>query len=401
MWIHGGAFVHGSADIYDARRLADRGNIIVVTANYRLGALGFLAHPSLAPDGQAGNYGLADQQAALRWVHDNIANFGGDPGKVTIAGESAGGMSVCDHLVAPGSAGLFRAAIIQSGPCQAQADLPTAQRLSLDYAASVGCGDPSAAANCLRALPASKLAGAPWYYHIGSDDLTGPVTGSPLLPVDPITAAAQGRAAKVPVLIGTMHDEGTLSVATQFIQFGRLPEYPAVLTDTFGPVGAQIAARYPLDRYGGDAALAYAAAVTDGVFACPSDRIAGSLTQAAPVYGYEFNDRDAPAPDALRRVPFPVGASHSLELRYLFDMGGAPPLDPAQLRLSDEMIRYWARFVTTGAPQVDGQPPWPTLGRNTAAGPRMSLQAPEVRTFSDYNEAHQCAFWATVPLRSR
>jgi para-nitrobenzyl esterase len=401
VWIHGGAFVNGSSDIYDARWLADRGNIIVVTLNYRLGALGFLAHPSLAPKGQSGNYGLADQQAALRWVHENIANFGGDPAKVTLAGESAGAMSVCDHLVAPGSAGLFRAAIIQSGPCQAQADLPTAQSVSLDFAASVGCGDPRTAADCLRGLPVSKLDSPPWYYHVGSDSLTGPVTGTSPLPLDPVTAAAQGRAAKVPVLIGTTHDEFTLFVATQYMQVGQVPDYPAVLNDTFGPAGAQIAARYPLDRYGGDAALAYSAAVTDGVFACPSDRIAGSLTQAAPVYGYEFNDRNAPAPDPLRSVPFPVGASHSLELRYLFDVGGAPPLDPAQQRLSDEMIRYWAGFVTTGAPQVDGQPPWPALGRNVTDGARMSLQTPEVHTFSDYDEAHQCAFWTSVPLPSR
>jgi carboxylesterase type B len=109
VWIHGGGFVNGSGEVYDARRLASRGDIVVVTLNYRLGALGFLAHPALGPAGQVGNYGLADQQAALRWVRDNIANFGGDPGKVTVAGESAGGMSVCDHLVAPGSAGLFRA----------------------------------------------------------------------------------------------------------------------------------------------------------------------------------------------------------------------------------------------------------------------------------------------------
>ncbi len=106
VWIHGGAFVNGSGGTYDARRLAARGDIVVVTLNYRLGALGFLAHPALGPPGEVGNYGLADQQAALRWVRDNIADFGGDPDKVTVAGESAGGMSVCDHLVAPDSPGV-------------------------------------------------------------------------------------------------------------------------------------------------------------------------------------------------------------------------------------------------------------------------------------------------------
>ena len=182
VWIHGGGFVNGSGDIYDARWLVARGGIIVVTLNYRLGALGFLAHPALAADGDVGNYGLADQQAALRWVHDNIAGFGGDPGKVTIAGESAGAMSVCDHLVAPGSAGLFRAAVIQSGPCQAQADRTTAERASVDYAASVGCTDVQTAAACLRAVPSDKLEAPPVYYRLGDDGLTGPISGTPSCP---------------------------------------------------------------------------------------------------------------------------------------------------------------------------------------------------------------------------
>ena len=370
----------------------------MVTLNYRLGALGFLAHPALAPDGQAGNYGLADQQAALRWVRDNIKNFGGDPAKVTIAGESAGAMSVCDHLVSPASVGLFRAAIIQSGPCQAQAALATAQRVSIDYAASLGCGDPDTSADCLRRLAVTKLNTPPAYYHIGSDGLTGPVTGTPLLPLDPVAAAAQRRIARVPVLIGTTHDEFTLFVASQYLRLGRRPDYPAVLTDTFGAAAPRIAEQYPLSSYGGDPALAYSAAVTDGVFACPADRIADSLTSAAKVYGYEFNDRAAPAPAPLKSVPFPVGASHSLELRYLFDIAGAPPLNPAQQRLSDQMITYWARFVTTGAPQADGLPSWPALSPGLD-GPRMSLQTPEVHTFTDFGDTHQCPFWASLPAR--
>lgn len=160
VWIHGGGFFNGSGDIYDARWLAEEGDIVVVTINYRLGALGFLAHPALGSPGEVGNYRLADQQAALSWVRANIANFDGDPGKVTIAGESAGGMSVCDHLVAPGSAGLFRAGIIQSGPCQAQADLPTAAKISLDYAAQAGCGDPDTAPNACPHCPRTTGGGA-------------------------------------------------------------------------------------------------------------------------------------------------------------------------------------------------------------------------------------------------
>ena len=397
VWIHGGAFINGSSDLYGARALAAEGDLVVVTVNYRLGSLGFLAHPALGAPGQVGNYGLQDQQAALRWVKDNIGGFGGDPAKVTIAGESAGGMSVCDHLVAPESAGLFRAAIIQSGPCQAQAPLATAEKSSLTYAKTVGCPDPVTAAACLRALPPAALEAPPWYFHIGADGLTGPITGTAALPVDPVTAFASGGAARVPVLIGTNHDEFTLFTAIQYLRLGRLPtaaEYPKELADTFGADGPVVAEHYPLSRYGGSVARAYSAAVTDGVFACLADRMAGDLAAAAPVYTYEFNDPDAPAPEALKNVPFPIGASHSLELRYLFDVGGAPPLNAAQQTLSDQMIGYWSEFVSTGVPGMGGAPVWPQLDPHAEARPTMSFQPGGSRVITTFAEDHQCGFWA-------
>jgi para-nitrobenzyl esterase len=392
VWIHGGAFVNGSGDIYDARRLVARGNIIVVTLNYRLGALGFLAHPALGENGDVGNYGFADQQAALRWVRDNIANFGGDPHKVTIAGESAGAMSVCDHLVAPGSAGLFRAAIIQSGPCQAVGDRPTAERVSLDYAAAAGCGDPATAADCLRDLPLEKLGQPPMYYRLGGDSLTGPISGTASLPVDPMSAIAAGHAARVPVLIGTTHDEYTLFAATQFLKNGQMPDYPAELAAMFDSDSGRVAQQYPVTRYG-NSALAFAAVVTDDLFACAANTMAKGLSRDADVYGYEFNDRNAPAPEPLRTVPFPVGASHSLELRYLFDVVGAPQLNSAQQKLSDEMIGYWTGFVATGAPRARDALDWPAF--DGTDGPWMSLQTPEVRPFTQFADDHQCAFWAS------
>jgi para-nitrobenzyl esterase len=394
VWIHGGAFANGSGDTYDARRLVARGGIVVVTINYRLGALGFLAHPALAPDGDAGNYGFEDQQAALRWVHDNIAKFGGDPAKVTIAGESAGAVSVCDHLVAPGSAGLFRAAILQSGLCQVQGDLAKAQKVSLDYAASVGCADPGTAAACLRDLPAEKLKNPPWYYPLGKDGMTGPVTGTAELPVDPMTAFAQGKAARVPVLIGTNHDEWRLFTALQYLALGKMPEYPQALADWFGADSDRVAAQYPLERYG-NAAQAYSAVVTDNVFACPASQMASELSHGVQVFSYEFNDQDAPAPEPLSTVPFPVGAAHSLEVQYLFDADGGSRLDRAQQNLSDEMISYWASFVANGAPHADGAPVWPAIGG--ADGPWMSLQTPDLRTITSFNDDHQCALWATIP----
>jgi para-nitrobenzyl esterase len=400
VWIHGGGFINGSSDVYDARRLTSRGDIVVVTVNYRLGALGFLAHPALGPAGRVGNYGFADQQAALRWVRDNIANFGGDPGRVTLAGESAGGMSVCDHLVAPGSAGLFRAAIIHSAPCQAQGTREEAEKVSLNYAAMAGCGDPTTAAQCLRDLPVAKLHKAPYYFRFGKDLLlTGPITGTAALPVDPISGFANGRAARVPVLIGVNRDEATLFLAAWMLQLGEsftVESYPRQLEETFGDNAAEVGERYPLERFEGSAPLAFSAAITDSLFACAADRTWEDLAVHEPVYAYEFNDREAPAPEPLRQLPFPLGASHSLELRYLFDVGGAPPLAPEQRALSDQMIDYWSHFITTGSPSAPGRPEWPEIGLNPRAGKVFSLQPDGSRVVTTFEQEHQCAFWASV-----
>lgn len=394
VWIHGGGFLNGSSDIYNARWLTTRGGIVVVSINYRLGALGFLAHPALAADrDQLGNYGLADQQAALRWVRDNISAFGGDPAKVTIAGESAGAISVCDHLVAPESAGLFRGAIMQSGPCQAQADLPAAERISVDYAAKAGCAAGPTAARCLRELPADRLIGGPPYVRIGANVLTGPVTGTSRLPAAPQTLVGRGATARVPVLIGNTADEFTLFVAMTYLRRKGLPPYRTLLADTFGAEAPLVAGHYPLDRYDGSTALAYAAAVTDGVFACPIGAYATALARrdGATVYAYEFNDRTAPAPEPMRTLPFSVGAGHALELRYLFDMGGAPALNIAQRALADQMIAYWTRFVTTGMPDAPGQPPWPPL--NPERPQQLSLQTGRPVMTDDFAERHNCGFW--------
>lgn len=413
VWIHGGGFLNGSADIYDARWLTTQGDVIVVTVNYRLGTLGFLAHPELADGGQAdsgqvGNYGLLDQQAALRWVRDNIANFGGDPSRVTVAGESAGAMSVCDHLISPGSAGLFRAAIMQSGPCQVQAPRAAAERISQEYAASVGCSDGHNAAQCLRELPVARLEKRLAYIGFGDDRLPGPIIGTREVPRDPIAAAAAGQAARVPVLIGTNSDEFNMFVAVQYLQNNdTLPSYQQMLARTYGSKAEMVAAQYPLDRYGGSPGLAYATSVTDSVFACPVNQLTIGLAGGAPVYAYEFSDRSAPAPDPLRKAPFPIDASHSLELRYLFDVGGAPALNPEQRELSARMIQYWTQFVKSGTPLVTDQPSWPEfgvdaqqIGTDSVTGSRLELQLGALPVSTDFAARHQCDFWSSVKASS-
>ena len=167
------------------------------------------------------------------------------------------------------------------------------------------------------------------------------------------------------------------------------PTIPELLSEAFGPDADAVAHHYPPERFGGSVPLAYSAATTDGVFGCVADRMADALSEAGPVYSYVFDDASAPAPEPLREAPFPVGAGHSLELRYLFDVGGAPPLNPDQQRLSEEMIDYWSRFVATGWPGSD----WPALNEGDEDG-RMSLQPGGNRVTTDFERVHECPFWA-------
>ncbi|WP_405167893.1 carboxylesterase family protein [Nocardia sp. NBC_01499] len=399
VWIHGGSFTSGSGDSYVPQTLATTGDMVVVTLNYRLGAPGFLAHPALAHDDQVGNFGLLDQQAALRWVRDNIAGFDGDPRKVTIAGESVGATSVCDHLVAPDSQGLFRAAIMQSGRCQAQADRPSAIQASQAYAETLGCSDPDTRDTCLRDLPVNALiAQPPAFYRVAGLPIIGPATGQRTLP-NPLDALASTTGAKVPVLIGTNHDEFAVFLAGEMAATHRqmtAEQYLPRLAVDFGDQAESISAAYPLERYP-QPALAYVAVITDFAFACPNARIAETMAAGAPVYAYEFNDPAPPAPTALSAPPFPLGAAHSLELPYLFDhIDGATNLSTdAQQALSRQMIDYWTRFVNTGDPNSPNQPPWPRLDQ----GQRLTLRPGTSTTTDTYEHNHQCELWNTLPAR--
>src|SRR2546421_7421473 len=219
-WIHGGGLQNGSSNQHDGSLIVQRTGVVVVTINYRLGVFGFLAHPGLTAEaGQAGNYGLLDQQAALRWVHRNIAAFGGDPDQVTIGGESAGGWSICAHLSAPGSAGMFAAAMIQSGSCVSQT-LAQAEANGTAAGQALGCTD----AACLRAVPAARLVDTTINARF--------VSGVPALPENPDTAVRAGRFARVPLVIGANLDEGR-TFAQGFIGQTQV-QYTGFVRSTFG-----------------------------------------------------------------------------------------------------------------------------------------------------------------------
>ncbi len=398
VWIHGGGLTQDGARNYDPTTLAADG-VVVVTINYRLGALGFLAHPALAarPGGPAGNYGLMDQQAALRWVQANVRTFGGNPHNVTIAGESAGGLSVLAQMVSPGSRGLFQKAIIQSGAFALnQQPLAAAETAGEAFAANAGCPDQTAA--CLRKLPVADLVSAPFA------GIPGVVDGQVL--TEPIgTALAAGRFARVPVLDGTNHDEERI-----FVSFGRavsggsnvgIPgqqvtassyqtDIAAVLAVPAGRAAA-IAAQYPLAAYP-SAAVAFSTLVGDASFACPALQLDSLTAKRAPTFGYEFNDDAAPEIFAPPLIP-PAVATHGSELQYLFDLPNAPvptPLNAGQQALADSMRAAWARFAATGNPATTAVP-WPAFGDGAQM---LSLVPPRPSVETDFAVGHHCSFWA-------
>src|SRR5271166_124257 len=314
VWIHGGGLVQDGARNYDGTKLAAAG-AVVVTINYRLGALGFLAHPALAsrPGGAAGNYGLMDQQAALRWVQRNIAQFGGDPHNVTIAGQSAGGLSVLAQLVSPGARGLFQRAIVQSGAfALTQQPLAAAEAAGEKFATAVGCADQTA--QCLRSVPVSDLVNS---FGV---EIPGVVDGS-VLTQSIGTAIAHGQFARVAILNGITHDEEMIFVDALGIAVSGgtdvpVPDrpvtpanYQANIAAVLGVPDARaaaIAAEYPP---GASADLAFSALVSDANFACPALQLDRWTASRVPTYAYQFNDDHAPVNVAPPGVLPPV-ATH-------------------------------------------------------------------------------------------
>jgi len=292
--IHGGGLTTGAGDQHDGSLIVTTDHIIVVSINYRLGPFGFLDIPGLGAITATanGNFGLLDQEAALRWVHRNIAAFGGDPAKVTIDGESAGGWSDCALLASPPARGLFRGTIMQSGSCASQSPA-TAQAASLAFAKQAGCPDAGTAAACLRALPEATLLGASSSYQ---PEFT---YGGPELPEADASAVAAGRYDRVPVLIGTNHNEGrTFSQG-----FTGLTQQQAdqVITSLYGARAPQILARYPWSSYPSPYTAAYMigdiwtdSGFLAGIGGCPEQNLAGQFASTTRAYFYQFDDLQAP-----------------------------------------------------------------------------------------------------------
>ena len=376
VWIHGGGFTGGSGalDIYNGSRLAAKG-AVVVTINYRLGPFGFLALPALSAESGAGSgtYGLQDIIAALRWVRRSIAAFGGDPDKVTVAGQSAGAIAVNELLLAPSARGLFARAIAESGSGMGVGAprLADAERTGERLLAAAGAADLAA----LRALPADKIltaapAFAPKLDGKGPPAPTFiPVQDGAILPDTP-DHAATAAVAPVPLMTGYNADEARRP--------GQ-PESPADFEDyvrgRYGAMAERFLALYPHRT---------AAEAADSMEVIARDRSMASLVIFAeqrsgasgqPVYAYLFTH---PVPVAQ---PPGWGTFHTGEVPYLFDMldTSRRPYGAEDDRIADQISAYWLGFMRTGVPGGDGMAPWPAVRSGTGEvmmlGDRVASQA--------------------------
>jgi len=404
VWIYGGGLTSGSSASYDLSTVVKKGNVVAVSMNYRLGILGFLATQGLADEagGMSGNYGLLDQQLALRWIKDNIANFGGDPNNVTIFGESAGGRSVCGHLLAPRSSGLFHRAIIQSGPCASSIYTPEASyKLAKSYAAATGCSrdNPAQEVACLRELPVEKLLNAQGSANIISSDMSPRFNADGVTISTPQQAFASGKFNRVPVLKGSNQFEGRFITALLFDLAGkRLNEeiYAQILTEKFGAADAKkILAQYPPSKYP-SLSEALAAVYGDSSYSCPTYSDIRHLAESGvPVYSYEFRE---PNPPSL--LPIPLGATHATELAFMLQAPegrmAATRLNPGQLRLSDQMISYWVNFARNGDPNGESLPQWKPY--DSASDNFFSLTTDEsgLRDYLEFKADHSCDFWSAL-----
>ncbi|HZW26829.1 MAG TPA: carboxylesterase family protein [Trueperaceae bacterium] len=356
VYLYGGAFVNGSTVallyedgplVYDGARLAATQDVVVVTLNYRVGALGFLA----GVGGLEGNYGLRDQQLAMRWVKENAAAFGGDPERVTLAGQSAGAMSVTAHLTAvPSSTGLFSAAIVMSNPAGLPyKDMTEARRVGEAFARAAGCprrGDPVA---CLRALPVEEVLETQTRRLVVTSVLRSGVDGlllwSPVVDGEFLVGVPIGEAFAsgydVPAMIGTTTGEGVIFGYGGGARMGFM-EMSVAAQVLLGRQAGDLVMRHYSPGFGRDQRPAWMQMFTDVVFRCPSLGLA--LAGSAPTYVYEFEH----LPDqGLYRVPACAELScHSQDVPYVFGVASGPrSFTPAERELSGFVQGLWGAFA--------------------------------------------------------
>lgn len=405
VFLHGGGQRESAGHEYVADWLVTRGQpVVYVSINYRLNVLAFFAHKALSaedPQLGAGNYAALDQIQALRWVRDNIDAFGGDPGNVTIFGESGGAQAVCVLMASPPARGLFHRAISQSGPCQWQffPSITASEQRGAQIAAQLGCREPDPMP-CLRALPASAvLAGERGANSLLDTSAAQPAWGTGVLPLPIREAFASGRFTRVPFMQGANRDEGMFHLAGRHDGGGRpvTPEqYPTLLAQHLGASRvAAVQQRYPLSKYAAPI-FALAAALTDSgtvsnnrVGICNTHLAHQLAAPHVPLYAYEFADRTAPYPAPIFNAPGNLpAAGHTKELSYLFHQG---ELTAPQRAVSDLMIRYWTNFAARGDPNGPGLPMWPLYGTDEQMV--MVFEPAGASADAGFYERGNCRFW--------
>lgn len=420
VWLHPGAFQAASSNLpaQDGQRFASTRSAIVVIPNYRLGALGFLSHRALAAEDPmhpaSGNYGLADQRAALAWVRQNIEGFGGHPGNVTLAGTSAGGDSTSLHLVSPLSRGLFQRAIIQSGSATTRrASASEAEQQGDRFAAALGCRDDATVLTCLRAASRDQVLQA---LPIGQAQVVedartdwGPVVDGIEVPGQPRDLFRRGLFSRVPTIIGVQRDEGWTFVDRSFPSGLTALQYEQVVRSEFVMDAAAVLSVYPLSMFRTPMdALAQLAG--DVEFVCEARRIARVLHHdGARVYAYSF-DHPVTGVTAGR-------VAHGLEPNFVFGnpFAVAPnlgitqprPLTPVDLIVSDAMGTYWRRFMETGDPNPRAArvewPPYRALQGEEPVDPTRSdfyFSFGEHPKYATALRDPACNFWEPFFLRS-
>jgi para-nitrobenzyl esterase len=394
VWVHGGGYTFGadSQPLYEGTNLSKRG-IVVVGMNYRLGALGFLAHPALSAEsehGVSGNYGLLDQIEALRWVQKNIAAFGGDPERVTVFGESAGGNSVYSLLLTPLAKGLFQRAIPESGGTLNFAQLKksaygheSAEEQGIAFAKKCGVKEGPGLLAELRALPVEVLLkSVPGLDSMRSFSFRN--TGMRLAPIvdgyvitdDPMTMFERGSVNAVPMIVGANGNEGSM-----FTLVAKLPAdadaFGALLDRDFGPkFGATFKELYSPAQ----AKKSMTELMGDFSFVDSARFVARNYEHAhAPAYLYNFSHV---ASGALGKL---LGAHHGSEIAFVFDnLQLGKEQTPADLKIRDAMIGYWVQFATTGNPNHEGLPEWPAYN---ATDDRCLLVTDQIETPQNFRKA--------------
>jgi para-nitrobenzyl esterase len=421
VWIHGGGNIDGEAAAYDGAKLATGGpsgaETVTVILNYRLGLFGFLSHPALNAEGHLwGNYGILDIQAVLKWVQRNAANFGGDPNRVLLGGQSAGASDTGANVISPLAAGLFNRALFQSSPTSSYPTAATALTRGTTFAyntttpqQSANCpGSGSSAATCLRNLSPERILQLQGTPNSNGAYITGPFVDGTIIPITPEQAWTTGNYNKMPTMGGATRDEGNFGISiTEY--FSGPPQVPMTLQQyndrinaQYGANAAAVLAQYPP---GSDPQFTFNRVATDPG-KCRGLHVLGLWSTKIPTYAYDFTYRDAPY--YFPWMPgFKALAYHTVDIQFIFpkwrgghlgvnlDQNSGQPreLQGAERTLSDRLVAAWTKFAATGNPNGGtSNSPWPKYNSPSASILNQNLSFTTDST-ATYRSSYKCDFW--------